>query len=229
MNDLITIMGASKVHGTMDTYCRQLKQAEIETHVFNCSDMPNQNGGGNLRYRVQIFRRLAEQFSNYKKLIISDAFDVLFMGKKEYVLSKIPTDGLLHAAEKNCYPEECQSLQIPDRGPWRYANGGLVCGTPQSFLAWCDEAEKHPRYDPEVLDQRFLNELLAEESPLCRIDYKTEIFFCLYGGYDELDFTNGLPVNTKYCTFPSFIHSNGKWDASEMHCKLAKSLSGMDL
>jgi hypothetical protein len=224
MNDLIVIMGATEVHGTMPLYQRQLEEASIEVYVYQGLDRPNMNGGGNLAYRVEILRRLAQQFSHFEKIVFSDAFDVTFYGKKENLLKKIPTDALLHAAEKNCYPTECLPLPIPDRGPWRYANGGLVAGTPERFLEWCAKAEQHPRYRPSMLDQQFLNELVAEDSPLCRIDHRTNLFFCLHSGYQELDFTNGIPINTMHCTFPMFLHANGKWTADEMFARYERSL-----
>lgn len=224
-SDLLVILTASKVSGTMEKYVRQLDDAEIDVNIHDCSERPNINGGGNLGYRVKTLRQLAERFSHYEKLLVSDGFDVTFYGKKRDVLPKIPTTHLLHAAEKNCYPPACWTLPIPDRGLWRYANGGLVAGTPEKFIEWCDEAEKHPKYSPSMLDQHFLNILVSEGSLLGRIDYRTNLFFCLYGGYDELDFTNGLPINTLYCTFPNWLHSNGKWSPDEMFHKYERSLA----
>ena len=222
---LLVILGATFVHGTMPTYLEQLAAANIDHKVVDCSDKPNMNGGGNLGYRVKVFRKLAQDNQNYERLIISDAFDVrLYCANKQQVIDIIPMDGLLHAAEKNCYPAACSTLPIPDRGPHRYANGGIVAGTPSSFLAWCDEAERHPLYRPGILDQQFLNELVAEQSPLCVIDWKTELFFCLYGGYPELEFERGLPINTMYGTRPSFVHNNGKYSDAEMMAKYHRSL-----
>src|SRR5208283_6164984 len=103
------------------------------------------------------------------------------------------------------------AVRVPDSGPWRYANGGLVCGTPQSFIDWADKAEIHPAFNPAIFDQQFLNERLADGSDLCSIDHRTELFFCLYLGYPELDFEKGIPVNTLHGTHPNFLHRNGAW------------------
>jgi hypothetical protein len=224
MSDLIVIMGASQVHGTMELYLRQLAEAGIDTHVADVSDRPNMNGGGNLGYRVKIFRELAQAFSNYEFIVFSDAFDVTFYGTKEEVLDSVPRYGLLHAAEKNCYPDPAIAARIKNDSPWRFANGGLVAGSPESYLDWCEEVVKCPGYDPEMLDQRMLNMLVADDSDLCVIDDSTELFFCLFGGYPELEFECGKPVNTMYGTHPSFLHSNGKWDATEMWEKYERSL-----
>jgi hypothetical protein len=222
-SDLLVILGATQVHGTMPLYLRQLEAAGIEYAVESCSDKPNINGGGNLGYRVKKFREWANRFSNYERLVISDAFDVTFYGSKEDVLAKIPMDRLIHAGEKNCYPADSQSLPVPDRGPWRYANGGLVAGTPEHFHHWCTYTERHPLYNPDCLDQYFLN-LQISEGVGCLPDYKTELFFCLYGGYEELEFERGLPVNRLYGTKPNFLHANGKWTADEMFAKYERSL-----
>jgi hypothetical protein len=215
-SDLLVIAGASAEHGTLPEYRRQLAAAGIDLHMADISDRPNMNGGGNLGFRVRVFERLARQFAHVPFLIFSDAFDVLFFGSMESVIARIPPTHLLHAAEKNCYPDLAMANRIADTGPWRFANGGLVAGTPQSFLAWCEAAPRHPAYNPEMLDQQFLNILVSEDSPLCVLDSRTELFMCLYGGYEELNFANGEPVNTLYGTWPSFIHCNGNWESATM-------------
>jgi hypothetical protein len=230
MKDLIVLMGASEHYGTMDLYLGQLDAAGIDRHVVDNANRPNQNGGGNLGYRVKIFRELAEQFMEYQFLIMTDAFDVTFYGKKSDVLKKLPKDHLLHGAEKNCYPDVAIAPFIRGTTPWKFANGGMVAGTPDMFIDWCGYAERHLQYDPNMLDQQFLNILVAEHekdvkfASRCVIDETTKLFYCLYGGYDELGFDNGLPVNTACCTFPNFLHANGKWTAHEMFARYERSL-----
>lgn len=225
MSEVIVIVGASEMHGTLPLYLKQLSEAGIDTHIHDCSDKPNINGGGNLEYRVRKFRDFALEFRDYQFMVISDAFDVTFYGTKADLIAKIPHGYLLHAAEKNCYPPECHKMPIPDAGPHRYANGGIVAGTPEAFLAWCKAAEQHPHYNPGALDQWFLNLLVAEGSPLGVIDSKTDLFYCLFGGYEELGFVNGLPQNDMYATRPQFLHANGKWTADEMFARHQRSLA----
>lgn len=225
MNDLIVILSASGVRGTMREYLRQLARARIDFHVEDISGFPHLDTGGNLRQKVESLRNMAHRFSNYKRLVFSDAFDVTFYGTREDVIATIPDDYVLWAAEKNCYPDQAIAAHIPDSGPWRFANGGLLCGTPKSFIEWAHLAETHSAFNPAIVDQQFHNMMLAEKSPLCIIDSHTDLFFCLYGGYEELEFENGLPVNTLYGTHPQFIHANGKWDATEAFAKLERSLN----
>ena len=221
---LIVLMGATQQRGTMSLYLSQLTAAGIDHEVIDCSDKPNINGGGNLSYRVKKFRELANLYSAYERLVISDSWDVTFFSTKEEVISKIPTDKLIHAGEKNAYPPEVSSLPIPDVGsPHRYVNGGLVAGTPEHFLHWCTYTERHPLYNPNCLDQYFLN-LEWSEGVGCLPDYKTDLFFCLYGGYPELEFEKGAPINTQFGTHPCFLHACGGWTTDEMWMKYERSL-----
>ena len=219
------IAGASGELGTLPMYRKQFAAAGIPLCIADISDRPNTNGGGNLGYRVKVFRQYAAIYSDYRFIIFSDAFDVTFYGSKDDVLDKIPTTHLLHAAEKNCYPDHNIAARIPGDHPYRFANGGIVAGTPDSYIRWCDEAERHPQYNPLMLDQEFLNILVSEQSHLGVIDCDTELFFCLYGGYENLEFYRGLPTNTLYETHPNFVHANGRWTAHEMFDRYERSLA----
>jgi hypothetical protein len=214
VSDVLVIMGNSteELRGTMALYLSQLEAAGVDYHVERIPE-PDSTIGSKLR----LVRKLASQFSAYKFLVFTDAFDVQFFGSKEHVIAQIPLSGVLMGAEKNCHPPECKSLAIPDAGPWRFANGGLWCGTPKSILEWCDAIEEHPLYRAEKIDQGLYNELLAEGSDLARIDSHTRLFFCLYGGYDELDFASNLPINMRFATWPNFIHANGGWSTDVLH------------
>ena len=221
---MIVITGATEEHGTFPLYRQQLADAGIPLIVADISDKPNLNGGGNLGFRVDFFRRMAEMRHDEDFIIFSDAFDVTFYGDYESVRSRIPTTYLLHASEKNCYPDMSIAEKIQNPSPWRFANGGLVAGTPAQYMRWCYEAERHPRFNRLMLDQQFLNILVAEGSELCALDCRTELFFCIFGGYDELQFENGKPINTTYDTRPAFLHANGKWTAEEMFDRQRRSL-----
>ncbi len=224
MSDLIVIMGASCVHGTMELYHQQLRDAGIDYHVEDVSHLVANWGGGCLQMRIDGQRMFSRRFAHYEKMIISDAFDVTFYGTKEDVMSKIPDTGWLQAAEKNCYPDISIASRIEGSTPWRFFNGGLSAGTPQAFLEWCDAVERDPAFTPYSLDQQYMNLRLADKSPIANIDSQTNLFYCLFGGYSELEFVNGLPVNTLCGTHPNFIHANGKWDASEAFRKRELSL-----
>ena len=111
MNDLLVILCATKERGTMQEYLGQLKDAGIDTHVEPILDIGEANCLGG---QIEGERRLTRKFHHYKKIIFSDAFDVTFYGSKEDVLRKIP-DGVLLAAERNCWPDTSVMEGFPRR------------------------------------------------------------------------------------------------------------------
>lgn len=224
MNDLLVISGATCEYGTLPLYRKQLADAGIEHYVEQLNPDDVGGSGGNLAYKVKMLRKWANQFSHYERLVFTDAFDVTFYGTKEELIKKVPIDYVLWAAEKNCYPELAIADRIAGDTPWRYANGGCLCGSPQSVLDWCSAAESHPIYAPAALDQWFYNQLLMQGDPLIHIDSHTELFFCLFLGYSELEFEKGKPINTLCGTSPLFLHANGKWSQAEMWDKYEASL-----
>lgn len=223
--DLIVITAASTTErGTLPLYADQLTVAGIDFHIEDISGQHIPPLGGNSGIKTKSMIDLSTRFSHYSFIVFTDAFDVTFYGTKEDVLSKIPTTHVLWGAEKNCYPDQSIASRVPDRGPHRFGNGGLLAGTPAMMIDWAERLREYLEYHPNVLDQQYLNILLAEQNDLCHIDSRTSLFFCLFGGYSELEFEKGLPVNRMYGTHPQFLHSNGHWAADEMFHKYEESL-----
>jgi hypothetical protein len=210
-NDILVIIPCTCEAGTLPLYKKQLSEAQIDFQIETLGPPPPLGWG--LATGVQYFRDWATRFANYERLVVTDAFDVTFFGTREDVISNIPMDYVLQAAEKNCYPDYAEAQRIgelyPDRGEHRFVNGGMTAGTPKAIYEWADAIEKHPDFLPHALNQWFFNRRLADGSDLCHIDHTTKLFYCLFGGYSELDFIKGKPINTTYGTRPSFIHANG--------------------
>jgi hypothetical protein len=219
MKDILVSTAVSKVDGMLTENLRRLSSEGI---TVNLESIGGQAFG--IGFKINLIRRLAKQFSDYEFLILSDGWDVMFYGTKQELMERIPRDRVLWAAEKNCWPYAELEKVIPDRGPWRFANGGLLAGTPQNFLSMCNLIEAHPRYDPQHIDQGFMDLLLAEGADFFAIDSMTHLFFCLFKGYDELQFHQGRPFNALHETWPLFIHANGHWPADEMFRKYEASL-----
>jgi len=227
-NDLIVITAASSMEGgTLPLYREQLAKAGIEFHVEDISGQHIPPLGGNSGINTESMISLSTRFSHYERIVFTDAFDVTFYGTREDVIAKIPLDRVLWGAEKNCYPDLSIAPRVPDRGPHRFGNGGLLAGTPEQMIKWATDLRNLSCYHPNVLDQQYLNILLADQSDLCHIDHQTTLFCCLFGGYTELEFEQGLPVNTMYGTHPNFLHANGHWDTSEMFTKYERSLNAL--
>ena len=148
-----------------------------------------------------------------------------FYGSKEDVIRKIPTDRCLIGAAKECYPWGVAARErTSDDTIWMYANGGLIAGTPETFIKLADAMRNHPQYRARFENQGMMNVMLKEKSEAFHHDGHTELFYCLFDGYDELDFEKGLPVNTVCNTRPQFLHANGHWDTREMFARYERSL-----
>ena len=232
MKDLLVVTGSSLPPsdprtGMLSLYLIQLSKADIDTHLVTHTDVPTADGGapGTLEFFIQSIRSVAHKFSEYERLIITDGWDVVFFGNKSDVIRNIPMDKCLIGAAKECYPWNL-AVREPASGDTNrlYTNGGMLAGTPEHILRLADAMATHPRYRHKLENQGMMNIMLAENTELFYHDNKTELFFTLYDGYPELDFENGIPVNTLYGTHPAFLHANGHWDTTEMFEKWERSL-----
>ncbi len=226
MSEELIVLTASTVgsgnpgSGTLALYLSQLEAAGIDYDVDPIAEFPA--NGGSLAYKIEGLRRRVTQFLNYDRIIFTDGHDMQFFGSREDVLAKIPSEGVLLGAERNCYPEPELIEAIESRTPWAYVNAGFLCGTPQSFMRWLREIEDHPLYDPVMLDQAWFNRRLASQHPLVKIDDRTELVYCTFGEEGEiadLQWEGGLPVNTLCDTYPNFIHCNGRWPSDHIYAR----------
>lgn len=227
MNDVIVLIPCSREHdaGWLPILKSQLTAADIPYETQHMNDIPPLGWG--MATKIANYRNWISAHLNYEFIIIADAFDVQFFGDRETLLEKLRSiDGYLCAAERNCYPEAHLDPQIEGTTPWRFFNGGLTAGRPQALLDWLSALETHPQYNPNVLDQAFINRLLVEKSPLVKIDSTTKLFYCLYREHEgwELDFVEGYPYNTLTGEFPMFLHANGGSDRAEVWSKRERSL-----
>lgn len=210
---MIVVTSASEIRGTMQLYVRQLSAQGIEVCLVHPSEMDCEWQHGHIGRKIRIFRQYVERFKEHDAIIFSDAFDMTFWGTREELLNRIPTNYVLQSAERNFHPPDIGNRDdVPGNGPWKFANGGLAVGTPSAFTAWMDACERHPQYDPFMIDQAWMNKCLIEHYDCAwQIDSATNLVFCLYGGYDELEFSTGRPLNTLYGSRPLFLHANGSW------------------
>lgn len=221
MKDLIVSMSVSAVNGMMTDYVRRLSSEGIEVNI---DPIAGQSFG--LGAKLVSIRNLARRFAAYEMVILSDGWDVMFYGtKSDVMVAPRSRDRVLWASEKNCWPHPELAQYIPGRGPWRFVNGGLLAGSPKAFLDMCDRIEAHPGYNAAYIDQGFMNFLLTQDNAdFFDIDWKTNLFFCLHLGHDELEFRGGIPFNTVHKTYPSFVHANGHWPTDDLHRKYQESL-----
>lgn len=213
-NEFIVITAASGSNKLMPSYVSQLQKSGIPHHIEPITI--GSSSDGKLGWCINLWRKFANNFSSYNRLILTDAWDVLCYGTREQIEENLKN---LHpfpvfAAERNCYPEPhlAESINIPR--PWCFVNGGMLTSSPADLIDWCDRVERHPQYDPNMIGQQWLNRRLAENDPLVKIDWETILFYCMYLEYQgpAIENQNGRPFNTLCETFPSFIHFNGSCD-----------------
>lgn len=213
--DLIVIAGATHREGFLDEYETQLACADIRFHLEPLTNLPGGANSITMRRRIDYIRAMADNFSDYAHIIMTDAWDVLFLGTKEDLLNKVG-DGVEISAERNCYPEP--HLRQPilnhygcDPLPWSFANNGMLFGSPAKLLELCDAASKFG--DLDILDQAWFNRRLVEDrADLFSLDVLTDVFYVVSSTQEggQLRMKNGRPWNSLCDSFPCFFHFSGK-------------------
>lgn len=230
MTEVAVVTACSMVGGLLPTYTEQLRHADIPLKV---TVRPHPSGGtgnsGTLESKLDWLLSECRAHSKYRYLIFSDAWDVLYYGTRDRLLSKLhqtfATDQTpLLAAERVCYPDAYLLQHFKGTTPWRFVNGGLLAGTPLGIQKWALQIKQHTAYVPHMIDQQFFNQRLLVADPLIRIDNKTELFYCVLEDQGELLFTNGQPLNSATMTKPHFLHFNGKCDHTKhlLMCEISK-------
>lgn len=226
MSDELIVLTASSLgpnhpeSGTLALYMGQLEAAGIDHECAPLTSFPA--NGGSLSYKINGLRDRVVKNLHYDKLVFTDGHDMQYFGEREELIAKIPDEGVILGAERNCYPEPGIAHMIHTPRPFAFVNGGWLAGSPEVFMVWLDSIEKHSYYDPSTLDQAWLNRRLAERDDLVQIDYKTEIVYCTFGeegSIADLQWEDNIPVNTLYGTHPNFIHCNGHWNSEHIFAR----------
>lgn len=209
MNDLIVVAGCTHREGFVNEYEQQLKLAGIELYLAPLQNLPAGANSITMERRIEYIRSMATRFRDYAKIIMTDAWDVLFYGDKEEVIAKIP-DTLIVSAERNCYPEPHLVPRFESASPWKYANNGMLAGSPEYILNWLGWAEQMP--DLGILDQAWFNRRIAEDSACVVLDEKTDLFYVVSSTQEDgsLQMRHGIPYNSRFNTYPNFFHFSGK-------------------
>jgi hypothetical protein len=220
VKDFIVIMGASCSNKLMPKYLDQLSKAEIPYWIESLPEITSPSDG-TLGFCIKKWGEFAERFEDYERLILTDAWDVLFYGDHNSLAQRLSlfAPHVLFAGERNCYPEPqlaekiSHNYQPTPSTPWRFLNGGMLTSSPDELWRWCHEVERHPEYDAKMIGQQWLNRRMTENSPLARIDFQTRLFYCMYRENEgmELAVKDGKPYNTLAGTSPCLIHFNGSW------------------
>lgn len=209
MNDVIVVTGATHRDGMLDEYEQQLANAGIDFHIEPFGPLPNGANSVTIRARVNLLREAAQRFHDYSRMVVTDAWDVLFYGTKDALLARIP-DTLVISAERNCYPEPHLAPLFTSTSPWRFVNAGLYAGTPQYIFDWCQRVEEKGEHT--ILDQAWLNRRKSEGSDLVPLDENTDLFYTVSSTQEDgsLMMHDGRPWNAHTGSHPLFFHFSGK-------------------
>lgn len=220
MKDVIVVAGATHYEHLMSEYEQTLRDAEVPFHFETVEPMADGPNSMTMRRKISFVRAMAEQFSEYDRVVISDAFDVLFVGRREELALKLP-DYVVVSAERNCYPEPHLSPRFSSPGPWRYVNAGLMSGSPDRLISWCDRIAAMTEID--ILDQAWLNRRASEHSDLFVLDEITAAFYTVSTHEDgKLKFRDGRPWNSMFDTEPNFFHFSGRCSPESFRNSLVK-------
>lgn len=219
VNDIIVVAGCTHRDGFLDEYENQLADAGIDFHLHPLEHLPLGANSITMRRRIAYFRQMAERFSDYQTLFITDAWDVLFFGTKQELVDKAPTT-FLCSAERNCYPEADLASRIHGSTAWRYANNGMIASNPLFLLAWCDDAERVGELD--ILDQAWFNRRRAYGDAFYQLDVATDLFYVVSAWLEDgaLQMKDGRPWNAICETRPNFFHFSGKCPSDSFRAML---------
>lgn len=208
LKDVIVIAGYTYRNGLLVAYEKQLADAEIE---FCFEMMPNATSNFDMEKRIAYWRELALRFSDYEQIVVTDAWDVLFFGTKEDLLSKPKT--MMISAERHCFPgpqwgEEDFTDVIKGPTKWRYSNPGMLVANPSALLEWLDVAAKSENC---WSDQAWFNRRLADGTVPVSLDATTELFYVVSSVAEDeaLQLKDGRFWNSTCDTYPNFFHFAG--------------------
>jgi hypothetical protein len=207
MKDVIVVSAITHRQHMIDEYEDQLAAAGIDFHLETVS-LADGIGSITARWKLEFISRMCERFAHFSRIVFTDGWDVLFFGTKEEVAAKIP-EHLLISAERNCWPEGHLASQFPSLSPWRYANAGMLSGSPQRLVEWIELAMATP--DLEMMEQAWFNRRIVAGDLRITLDHTTELFYT--ASYDREDGalrpTAHGPWNSRFDTYPQFIHFPG--------------------
>lgn len=211
MKDLIVCSYATHRAGMLDEYESQLEAAGIDFHLEPVTLADGINSV-TARWKFEYMRRMCEQFSDYSRIVLTDAWDVLFFGAKENLMKNLP-ECFTVSTERNCWPEEQIAAGIIGDSLWRFCNAGMIAGSPEKILSWL-RFMTEPRVNLLGLgEQAWFNRLVAYDHFSIARDLHTEVFYTVSAdkerGELQVDY-KGWPWNSRYNTSPQFFHFSGK-------------------
>lgn len=214
VKDVIVVAHCTGKLGLVDVYEHQLKAAGIDT----CFEIRQGKAtpSWNMRERLADWRATAERFKDYQMIIVTDAWDVMFFGTKDELMSKLAR--FVISSERNCAPEDHYAGQIVSDKPCKFANCGMMAGSPAEILVWIEKAEKLGDLDfllsTPGADQAWFNRRLIDHPEVVILDDTTNLFYVVSWADGHLEdsslkLKDGRLWNSTFDTYPNFFHFAG--------------------
>ena len=205
--EIVVVLGMSRPAGLFDHYLGQLLAAGIPVHIEPLNGELANGNLGDLNLRIEFMWRILAAVRHYRKLVLTDAWDMLFYGTRKELVAKVPDHGMVLCAERVCWPEPDLAASFPDTGtPWRYVNGGAIAGDFDSLIEWTTWLDQYKEEYGTFVDQRLFNRRRAAGDSMTPIDSKTELFYTMTQENGELVKRDGRPYNLVTGEAPAFIH-----------------------
>lgn len=171
------------------------------------------------RKLLDLYRRASTGHENFLYADYADSF-------VQREITNIPKDHILYSTEKACYPQTSYAKLHPETdSPWRYLNGGGVCGPIKLMI------EYYERYGlcnvgsingQQYLQERFF-QAVKDGFPV-KLDTECEIFQTLAFA-DESEFQWGengerqALMNMVTGTIPCVLHGNGLTEMKHIYAR----------
>lgn len=213
MKDVIVIVHATERKFLMDEYEEQLRTAGIDFHVEKIEPLVNGLASMTMRWRCEYWKSMCQKFSDYKYLIFTDAWDVMFFGARDQLILKLQHINYpLLSAERNCWPdpESPRSLNWSS-SPWKFVNCGMMAGSNSDIIVSSEKFLSKP--DLDIMDQQWMNRLLNQSGTTrpMGLDRDCYLFYTVSADKEDgsLTMEGDRIYNQYHDTFPNFFHFAG--------------------
>lgn len=220
MKDVIVVSGITHRAHLLDEYEDQLRYAGIDFHLEDISPLPEGIASMTARWRLNYWKRMCQKFSDYDRIVFTDAWDVLFYGAKSDLCAKISP--LILSAERNCWPDASLAEKSICSSPWRYPNPGMLAGYPEFIVAWADSRQVRESTMIDAMDQLWFNVQCANDASIAPLDTRTTVFYVASADKEggELTLRDGKLWNARFGTYPQFVHFAGPCHPSRFRAML---------
>lgn len=233
-HSLIVCAACTRRDGLLNRYESQLEAAGIPFHLEPLA----QAGVGSLGVKIALLRKLATKFKDYGRIVLTDAWDVLFYGSNSQVLEALSDDHMVTlGAERNCFPDAYLAEHFWGTTPWKFFNGGFTAGSPTAILDWCKAIEGDECYLPMAIDQQWINWTLLSTQrggftrwiQYASLDRNTQLCYTMMREQGTLELKGNRLYNPICDSHPQWIHFNGNSGANLWPAVEAASFIGVHL